>query len=385
MLEVIREYAAERLGASGEEEAIRQRHAEFVCEFAVAIEGRLAGPESQAGLRALGAELGNIRAAMAWCVGGGSVEIGLRMAGALRAFWFMRGLISEGARWIEQLGLDEAQASPPVRAKALTTLGLLVTWQGETQRATVLLRGGLEIYRGLGDASGVADTLRLLGEASIVDSADLPEGQALLEQSLSLYQKLGDSASAGRAVGDLAHIAYLLGESERALQLDREALRLTRQSGDYGRVAHQLNNIGFVLTLQGDQAGAIDCLRESLAFAIDAGDDTHLWNALETLAYLAYRQGAFTGALTILGAANEWREFHALPRPASIERDCDEMIRAARAVLEPDMFAASTQRGAEMSLDQIVEYALDYLGRANPELRGASEDRSWEEGRGRFD
>jgi len=102
-----------------------------------------------------------------------------------------------------------------------------------------------------------------------------------------------------------------------------------------------------------------------MEFAIDAGDETRVGNVLESVAYLAYRQGAFTEALIILGTVNEWRDFHAVPRPSSINRDCDEIVQAARVALGQSVLAASLQRGGEMTLEQVAEYALDYLGQAN--------------------
>src|SRR5262249_53189940 len=124
MLEVIRQYAGDRLAASGDERVVRDRHVRFICKFAEAIEPGLECPVSKEALEAAENDIGNTRAALSWCVDTGSAESGLQLAGTLKAFWFRRGLISEGARWLDKLGVQQAEVSPPVKAKALAAFGL---------------------------------------------------------------------------------------------------------------------------------------------------------------------------------------------------------------------------------------------------------------------
>ena len=65
MLETIREYALERLEASGEAEAVRRQHAEYFVALAEEVEPALWGSAMQMGLIRLDADYDNLRAVLA--------------------------------------------------------------------------------------------------------------------------------------------------------------------------------------------------------------------------------------------------------------------------------------------------------------------------------
>jgi predicted ATPase len=136
MLETVREYGLERLSASGEAAVIRRQHACLYVELVEGLEPRLAGAEQAVWLERLEQDHANLRAALEWSQGtDGDTEIGLRLAGALWRFWWVRGHLTEGRQWLEAALARGADAPAALRAKALHGAGNLALPQGDYARA----------------------------------------------------------------------------------------------------------------------------------------------------------------------------------------------------------------------------------------------------------
>src|SRR5918993_70569 len=146
MLETIHEFANVKLEGSGEAEAVRRAHAEYFLALAEEAEPMLWGAEDAAWLDRLEPEHDNVRAALAWAIERGEAELGLRLAGALRPFWYARGHFDEGKRWLEAV-LAKGREGTPVaaRTKALEGLSWLADAQGDLDRAEAAAEEGLQL------------------------------------------------------------------------------------------------------------------------------------------------------------------------------------------------------------------------------------------------
>jgi predicted ATPase/DNA-binding XRE family transcriptional regulator len=165
MLETIREYALERLEASGEEDMLRRQHAAYYLALAEGAEPQIQGAEQATWLDRLERDHDNLRAALSWALAAGATEIGLRLAAALGEFWWPLGHVSEGRRWLAAALAGSGPATAAARAKALYRAGELAYGQGDYGVATTRLEESLTLYRDLGDKWGTACALRGLGNA----------------------------------------------------------------------------------------------------------------------------------------------------------------------------------------------------------------------------
>jgi predicted ATPase len=82
MLETVREYALHVLAETDQAHAAQAAHAAWCVAFAERAEPELAGPDSSAWVARIEADLGNIRAALAWLQATGNTERALRLGGA---------------------------------------------------------------------------------------------------------------------------------------------------------------------------------------------------------------------------------------------------------------------------------------------------------------
>ena len=115
MLEPIRQYAAERLAALPDAQAVEQRHERYFVEFAETVGPELMGADQIGwGLR-IDAEAANLRRALARAQAAGEPEPVLRIIAAIDEWWFDRGLWSEARGWLEW-ALDHARRADSARS-----------------------------------------------------------------------------------------------------------------------------------------------------------------------------------------------------------------------------------------------------------------------------
>jgi predicted ATPase len=190
MLETVKEYALERLEAAGEEEEVRCAHAAHYLALAEEARPELKGPRQTEWFDRLENEHDNLRAALSWSLEGGEGETALRLVGGLWWFWYKRGHLSEGRRWLEEV-LEKNVSPTSGRAEALNGAGVLARNQSDYERAQAWLEECIVLRRELGDNKGTSKVLVDLGTVA-GDRGDLAQATAFFEKSLRLKKELGD-------------------------------------------------------------------------------------------------------------------------------------------------------------------------------------------------
>jgi len=291
MLETVHEYAGEKLEESGELEELRRRHARYFLALAEEAEPELKGPRQYEWVKRLEAEHDNMRAALSWLLEGGEIELGLRLAGALRRFWHVRGYFDEGRRWLEQALAKDSRASVSSRAKALDAVGGLAHDQGDVARAKSAAQEGLELGARADTESGrVASFKRTLG-ITAEREGDYERATELYEKSLALYRETEDKWSITTSLISLGNVWVAREEHELAKELYREALVLSRESGDPEQYATGLTNLGYEHLLEGDHEQATALNEEAARLYRDRGSRGGLVYALDNLAWAALVRG----------------------------------------------------------------------------------------------
>lgn len=174
MLETIREFGQEQLAATAGADVVRQDHMAWCLSLAEATEPELRGPQQGMWLRRLEAKHGNFRAALRWAVASSRPEHrerGLRLAGALWLFWFVRGHDAEGHGWLDRLLATPDDCPSATRAKALFASGMLATALRDVAGAIGRFESSVEMARSVGNRSiealarfGLGDCARMRGD-----------------------------------------------------------------------------------------------------------------------------------------------------------------------------------------------------------------------------
>ncbi len=337
MLETIREYAREKLTASGEEASTRRAHAAYCLVLAEEEAAQPSGAEGLEWLEVLALEHDNCRAALEWLTATGDAEWGLRLGGALFRFWEMREYLAEGRdRLGKLLKLPGAAALTKARARALFAAGVLAREQGDYTSAEALVRENLDIARHLSDKQGVAVSLNALASFA-QDRGDVAAARSLFEESLALWRESGDQKDVARSLSNLANVLKLEGDYPRARTLYAECLSIFRGLGDKTGVAWSLNSQGDVARDQGDSATARTLYEQGLTIFREVGDRRGIAATLADQGNLAREQRDCAAAQSL------HRE------SLSIFQELDQKRGIAR-LLECFACTAATQLQAERSL-----------------------------------
>jgi predicted ATPase/transcriptional regulator with XRE-family HTH domain len=290
LLETVRHYAREHLTATGEEPALRKRHADCYLALAERAEPALEGPGQREWLDRLEADLDNLRAALCWAREGGQGIYGLRLSGAMRQFWVKHDHWSEGRRWLEEFLVLSAGAGPAeasMRARALSWVARLAFLQLDNAVVAGLAAQSVALCRELGDPAGLAEALYACGLAP----GDFRQGAACLEESLALRRELGDRRGLADSLYALANLTLRLGNPERALPAAEESLALYRELDHAWDIAGSLWLLGEVARALGNLGQATSLGEESLALFRDLREKRGIAIALWLLGEIMREQG----------------------------------------------------------------------------------------------
>jgi len=332
MLETIREYAREKLKASGEEALTRRAHAAYCLVLAEEETTEGSGAAVGEWLERFALEHDNFRAGLEWLTETGDTDWGLRLGSALFRFWETREHLTEGRdRLGKLLKLPGSVAPTTLRARALFAAGVLAAEQGDYASAEALFRESLDISRQLSDTQGVAVSLNALAVLAR-NWGDVARAHSLCEESLEAWRELGDLKAVARSLSNLANMVTLQGDYSRARSLYAECFSIFRGLGDRTGVAWSLNHQGDVARDQGDTAAARELYEQGLAIFRELDDRWGIADSLADLGTLAREQQNVAAALGLY--RESLRIFHELGHKRGIARLLECLACSAAAQFE---------------------------------------------------
>jgi predicted ATPase/class 3 adenylate cyclase len=299
MLESIREYGLERLEATGEADAVQQSHAAYFLAIAEEAEPNLTGPQQITWLDRLETEHDNFRAALGWLDNTDAAEPRLRLIAALSGFWWMRGHLSEGRRWLDRGLVGAPEVPAPVRGDALSSAGLFAEGQGDYELAAALHEEALLLRQQVGDRAGLASSLTSLGRIARIQG-EYDRAGTLFEKAICHWREIGEDGSMIGSLYELGRLALNRGDLETAEELLEECLRLSRNSGDKSAQGTVLESLGMLAFYRTDYEFASSLYEESLSLWRDLGDMRMIAYSLAQLGESEYHQGKVSHAEALL-------------------------------------------------------------------------------------
>jgi predicted ATPase/DNA-binding CsgD family transcriptional regulator len=399
LLDTIREYAAERLAAAGEETSLSVRHRDCVLALVEKTVGYMfrrgepPWPVRLAIYRLGIAEYGNLRTALSTSLARGEAAEGLRLCTALINLWVPHGDQREAATWFDRfLAQQTGDVSPLVLGRALAARADIAFDLQDYDTLMHCAQRSLELSRSCGDGFSVPTALRNMGQAAL-RAGRLAEAGALVDEAVEAAAAAGNDWEAGIARAAKAAVAIRQGKLKSALRAYESALdvlsdnnrwgvaqveygmgSLARARGDaeaavqhfenatevfreldaWPEVAKCLAGVGWIALFRGDLGLAQERLAEALRLNQASGQRLGIARGLEALAALAAARQQPQQAARLAGAACQLREALGHPTGSKIE----EVLEFARGPLGAAAAAALFAEGREMTPDEAAAYAL---------------------------
>jgi tetratricopeptide (TPR) repeat protein len=343
--QLVRQYAAEQLAASPDSSAAHERHTGYYAGLLSDAASDLKGARQAESLRAVDADIDNVRAAWQWMVTNRSGALIARALDGLCLFYDLRGWLAEARMTLDlavkTLKTDPAAAGRSTRDREIV-MGRLLGWQarfemirGRFERSQVLvdeslaqlgrataehaLAYGLDTRGMNANARGRQDEAAVLQQAALAaaestddrlgvslafnrlggiafDTGDFPQAKARFEQSLAVRREIGDWQGVARDYSNLGEVARLIGDFAEAHHRLRDSVALFRELGSNWRIVLPLENLGELSIVEGRLDDAEQHFRGALAIVRDIDEQRHLVLGTLGLGRVAWQRGDMQSA-----------------------------------------------------------------------------------------
>jgi predicted ATPase/class 3 adenylate cyclase/DNA-binding CsgD family transcriptional regulator len=257
LLETVRQYAAEKLGESGEADSVRARHRDHFTVLAARLD-TAAGSDYEQRIEQVDAEIDNLRAAFGWSRENSEAELALTLASSLLPLWYARGRIREAVTWFDtalaDLDAHHLGVAPAVRARALADSVVLGLWAGVAE-SLEQAQQALEIARDVDDPALLARALTACGY--IASFFDAEGARTYLAEAIGLARALGDRLRLSQILVAQAAVARATGNPLEMQTAAEEGRDLADAIGDRFTSRWCRVNIGIAQVWKGDLAAAL--------------------------------------------------------------------------------------------------------------------------------
>jgi predicted ATPase/class 3 adenylate cyclase len=361
MLETVREFGLERLGAAGEEDEVRERHAR---QFLMLAERRGRGIQLLMDLESItgvAAEQDNVRLALAWFDDHDEIDALLALGSLLYGLWFAHGLYREGLQWLERALERSSHTATAARVRALVVAGMLAVNHGDYARAAALIPEGVALAEELGDPLLIGQFLTIAGFLAY-RQGEYGQAEELLKEGSGRLSQLGDTlpaaiADSGLALLILGSMALLLEQFDRAAGSLEAALEHFQRAGNDWGIGAAHAALGAVDYCTGNHGRAVTRYVASLEQGRTLRYPLLVSSSLHGLAGVAAACGQPEAGARLLGAAEGLAL--ALGAPA-YPRDQPVRARALAALtaaLGEEQLAAAREAGRALTLEVAITEA----------------------------
>lgn len=359
MLETIREYALERLHEDDAEAgAAAEAHAHWILRLAEEAETGLRGPQQTQWLDKLEREMGNIRAAIEWCIAGdlpSQADIGLRVAASLNRFWQVRSHMQEGLRWLDTLLERTAGERTIARAQALCTAAHMSNALRHSNTGSSQYETALSIAREQGDQFVVTRALNGLATGLYL-AGNQAGALAAYEECLQIWTRMGSKTGIAGALNNVGIMHDNMG-NKAAIQYLEKSVQAYRELGDAGRLGVTLGSLGRSRLHANDIQGANRDIHEGIGIMQKVGDQWAIAYLIALLAEVEAALKSYRKAALLFAAAEAAYDGFSDRLDQFDRRAMDLQIDRLRRVLGEVTFEQVWAEGTQLTPAEAITHA----------------------------
>jgi len=270
LLEVVRDFANDRLRASGDAPSVERRY----CSYYGGLVRSLASssPSAEATVLALTREWGNVRNALRFALDERiDLDGGRWLVRNLWEFWLATGRTTEGWYWINR-ALEETDQPPYLRAELLQRAAQIASDRRDFAALEPLAKLLVEIHERSGDAAALGNALQLLTNAKVGVGSGA-EAETYQRRALEQFRMAGDRRGIAYALANLGTMAEQLHLNyDTARQLLLHSLQIFRELGVPQTCAVILGNLSVSSVRAREYVQALTYAKESLTILLRLGN-----------------------------------------------------------------------------------------------------------------
>jgi predicted ATPase/DNA-binding CsgD family transcriptional regulator len=272
--ELLRQYAAERIGAAGEQESIWAAYSDYYIAFVCQRERRLISPSQTDALDEIQKDFDNIRQAFSRAIRKRELDSAWPAFSGLYAFCDMRSRFYEGEA-IFRLAKECLAPQPGISPHFAWSLALLSWYDMQVyiepfkvfEEILLQARTSLKLAESAGDRRAASASHVLLG-AIMEDQSDFQTAILHYRSGMQLYPPLDDAYFINIR---LALCYQALEQYPEALQTFHICLERGQETGEHVKMAWSLLNIGDTLLMQQKPEEAWPYLQQACALFNEVG------------------------------------------------------------------------------------------------------------------
>jgi hypothetical protein len=296
LLETVRQYALEKLGESGEADAMRSRHRDHYTAMAALLDASARSDYDQRVGQA-DEEMDNLRSAFGWSIEIGDVGRSLQLATSLQPLWFTRGRIREGLAWFDAAltGGDahHFEVADAVRAGALADKAVLDAWVA-VKFSMDQAQQALAIAREVDDPALLARALTACGV--VAGYYDREVARPYFDEAIRLARAISDRWRLSQILALQAQGAAIAGDPFAVRTAAEEGRDLADAIGDGSNSRACRFWLGLAQATSGDLAGAVTQFGEVAAESEATHDEMWRVSSIGTRGILLAYQGEAAAA-----------------------------------------------------------------------------------------